>query len=651
MVDKALTGTDLTSSINPSDVGESVTFTATVTSGGEPVTAGSVQFAVDGSPAGAAVPLPASGQVTLTNGALTAGTHLITAEFSGTTTLATSADNLNQVVDKIVTATALESSLNPSRVGDEVTFTATVTVAGAPLTTGSVQFSDGGTPLGDPQPLGADGTATYATATLADGTHPITARFVESPQYAVSTSDALDQVVGLIPTTTTLDPSVNPSSVGQSVTFTATVTSDGGGTPSGSVQFRNGGSDLGTPVPLDAGGRATYPTATLTAGSHAITAVFLATTRYATSTSNVITQQVDKIVTTTSVSSAPDPSDPNQSVTFTASITSAAGPVASGTVTFAIDGGPPGAPVPVAADGTASFSVNTLDPGAHTITASYSGDATYAASEGRDGHGVRPVADAGGPYTVAEGGSLTLQAGAGTTEGVTYGWDLDGDGNADATGANPTVSWAQLQDLGIDDGLTPAVPRAITLRVTLDDVVSAPVEGELTVTNSPPESILTGSRAATVGQPFTIKVGADDPSSADLAALFTYAVDWGDGSPVTSTVGPADPPVTHTYATAGVFAATFTATDKDGGTGPGLTVEIAVSAPQTASPTPNPDPTTDDPDPTTGNPDDTEDDGGGSLASTGSTVGLGSLLAGLGLLGAGGVLLVAARRRSGRREG
>ena len=92
--------------------------------------------------------------------------------------------------------------------------------------------------------------------------------------------------------------------------------------------------------------------------------------------------------------------------------------------------------------------------------------------------------------------------------------------------------------------------------------------------------------------------------------------------------------MTHTYATAGDYPATFTATDKDGGTGPGLTVEIAVSV-QDRLTHAEPEPTTDDPDPTTGNPDDTEDDGGGSLASTGSTVGLGSLLAGLGLLGAG----------------
>lgn len=136
-----------------------------------------------------------------------------------------------------------------------------------------------------------------------------------------------------------------------------------------------------------------------------------------------------------------------------------------------------------------------------------------------------------------------------------------------------------------------------------------------------------------------------------MAARFTYTVDWGDGSAVERTVGPADPTVTHTYATAGVFAVTFTATDKDGGTRPGLTVEVAVSAQQTASPTPNPNPTIDDPyDDDTDDSDDGDSDGG-SLASTGSAVGLSAIAAGFGPLGAGEALLVAARRRGGRREG
>jgi hypothetical protein len=141
-----------------------------------------------------------------------------------------------------------------------------------------------------------------------------------------------------------------------------------------------------------------------------------------------------------------------------------------------------------------------------------------------------------------------------------------------------------------------------------------------------------------VGDPFTIKVGADDPSSADMAAQFTCTVDWGDGSPVLTVNGPADPPVTHTYASEGDFAATFTATDKDGGIRPGTEV-VVVSQVSDES-------------------DDSDSDDSGSsdsgssdtdLASTGSPVGLGAFLLSLTVLASGGGLLLEARRR--RRTG
>ena len=225
----------------------------------------------------------------------------------------------------------------------------------------------------------------------------------------------------------------------------------------------------------------------------------------------------------------------------------------------------------------------------------YSGDATYATrarSPRTTVCGRSPIA--GGPYAVAEGASSPLTGRARPTA-VTYGWDLDGDDDfTDATGETPTLTWAQLEALDVNDGAgrpTPESGCASRSRACTGDLRTAP----LTVTNTAPASVLTGGLSATVGVPFTIKVGADDPSSADMAALFTYTVDWGDGSRVLSVDGPADPPVTHTYATAGEFEATFTATDKDGGTGPGTTVTVLVAAAPTASPTPNPNPTTDDP--------------------------------------------------------
>ncbi|HEY5979368.1 MAG TPA: Ig-like domain-containing protein, partial [Microlunatus sp.] len=196
VVSRAQSRTELSSSVNPSDVGELVTFTATVTSGGSPLTTGSVQFIIGGDPAGATVPLPASGQVTLTTGALPAGTHVIQARYTGTTEYIPSEDDLNQVVEKLATQTDLTSSSNPSDFGETVTFTATVTSGGALVSGGSVQFRDDGAALGGPVPVAADGTATWTTATLDVGSHPITAEYMGTAELDDSTSVELDQVVG-----------------------------------------------------------------------------------------------------------------------------------------------------------------------------------------------------------------------------------------------------------------------------------------------------------------------------------------------------------------------------------------------------------------------------------------------------------------------
>ena len=77
-----------------------------------------------------------------------------------------------------------------------------------------------------------------------------------------------------------------------------------------------------------------------------------------------------------------------------------------------------------------------------------------------------PVADAGGPYVISEGDSLNLDA-SGTTDAdsisLLFRWDVDGDGDFDenVTGETPSLSWAELTALGINDG--PDGPRTATV--------------------------------------------------------------------------------------------------------------------------------------------------------------------------------------------
>jgi hypothetical protein len=103
-------------------------------------------------------------------------------------------------------------------------------------------------------------------------------------------------------TTTTVVSSVNPSTYGDSVTFTATVTrSSGTNTPSGTVDFQDGGVSIGTGTLTDIGGgaaEASLATSSLAAGTHDITAVYNGDSNFSGSTSSPLTQTVNPLAMT-----------------------------------------------------------------------------------------------------------------------------------------------------------------------------------------------------------------------------------------------------------------------------------------------------------------------------------------------------------------
>ncbi|MBX9462325.1 MAG: Ig-like domain repeat protein [Aquamicrobium sp.] len=377
-VDQIATTTALASSANPSNVGDSVTFTATVAAvsgGGTPT--GTVTFTVDGAPQ-APVAIDGSGQATFSTAALVPGGRTIGASYSGDVNYVASNDSLTQTVNQIATTTALASSANPSSVGDSVTFTATVTAnSGGGTPTGTVTFTVDGAPQA-PVALNGSGQASFSTAGLAIGPRSIGASYSGDTNY-VASNDALTQTVNQIGTTVSLASSQNPSSLGDSVTFTATVAATtGGSTPTGTVTFSVDGTPQ-APVALNGSGQASFSTAALAPGAHAIAADYSGDTNYVASNTS-LTQTVDQLGTTTTLASSLDPSAPGDSVTFTATVVAASGGgTPTGTITFTVDGTPQ-APVTLDGSGQASLTTAALASGAHTIAADYSGDTDYVAS-------------------------------------------------------------------------------------------------------------------------------------------------------------------------------------------------------------------------------------------------------------------------------
>jgi hypothetical protein len=171
------------------------------------------------------------------------------------------------MVQKYPTTTSLISSANPSGQGQPVTFTATVTPSGPYAVTGRVIFRDAGMGIGTVSL--SVGTASITKTNLSVGTHAITAEYLSDTLNDKSTSPVVIQVVQQATTSATLTSSPYPSSAGQAVTFTATITSPTV-LPTGPVTFAVGKTVLGT-AQLS-GGKAKFTFSTLAVGATKVTA-------------------------------------------------------------------------------------------------------------------------------------------------------------------------------------------------------------------------------------------------------------------------------------------------------------------------------------------------------------------------------------------
>jgi Bacterial Ig-like domain (group 3) len=262
----------LTSSLNPATYGASVMFTATMPSNAT----GLVTF-LDGTTSIGTGTLNAAGVATFSTTILTAGTHSITASYPGDPNYAASVSNAVSEVIKQQTGETitLTSSLNPAAFSTSVIFTATVP-SGA---SGTVTFYDGTTSIGTGT-VNAAGVATYTTSTLSVGTHSITANYGGDTNYSTVTSTAVSQVISVGTATVTISGAPNPSAYGGSVLMTIIVTGQNSVIPTGSVTLMDGGTALGSALPLDGTGKATFSVSTLTAGSHTITATYSGDANY-----------------------------------------------------------------------------------------------------------------------------------------------------------------------------------------------------------------------------------------------------------------------------------------------------------------------------------------------------------------------------------
>jgi len=279
---KLSTTTTLSVSPNPSDVGQTVTLTATVAPA---IATGTVTFFDGANSLGTACLL--NGVATFSTNSLAIGTHSITATYSGDVHFAGSTSSIvTLIVQKISTTTTLFVCPNPSFFGQTVSLIVTV----APTTaTGTVTFFDGVNVLGTASL--SSGTATFSTNSLVVGTHFLKASYSGDANFVGSTSSVISLVIQQIATTTTLCVFPNPSSLGQTVALTASVFPVAA---TGTVTFFDGVNVLGT-ASLS-GGTATFSTNSLVIGTHSITAIYSGNVNFTGSTSAEVSLVVNAVI-------------------------------------------------------------------------------------------------------------------------------------------------------------------------------------------------------------------------------------------------------------------------------------------------------------------------------------------------------------------
>ncbi|MFN6107219.1 MAG: Ig-like domain-containing protein, partial [Planctomycetaceae bacterium] len=307
----------MTTSAASATAQSTVTFTAPVTAGAT----GTVKF-YDGSTLLGTVTLSAASPNTaqFSTTALSVGSHQISAAYQGDATHATSQSAaLTQTVIN-ATSTTLTTSAASATAQSTVTFTATVT-AGA---TGTVKFYDGSTLLGTVTLSAASpNTAHFSTTALSVGSHQISAAYQGDASHATSQSAVLTQTVTAIPTLTTLTSSSKTPLAGAPLNLSATVTAGA----VGRVSFFSDSILLGTATLSGTSPNTVVLNVTsLSAGSHALTAVYDGEGQYSGSKSAAFTQTVyaTSAATSTSLTCSPTTIGYGGTLVLTATVTGSA---------------------------------------------------------------------------------------------------------------------------------------------------------------------------------------------------------------------------------------------------------------------------------------------------------------------------------------
>jgi hypothetical protein len=370
----------IAASPNPAIQGQSVTLTSTVGQTLASLPTGSINF-MNGSVSLGQASLDSAGTATLTLSTLSAGSYSIVGSYSGDSHYVAGQSAVASLQVTSTTTTVLVATPNSVNAGQALNLVATVSASGTASLSGTVNFMNGSTVLGSAN-VNSSGVATLSISSLPAGTYSLTARYLGNSSFGASTSAAASVTVtaSTAATTTSLVASPNPVTTGQALNLVATVSAGGTASLSGTVNFMNGSTVLGSGS-VNAAGVATLSTASLPAGTYSLAARYVGNSSFLASTSpaSSVTVTASTSATTTSLVASPNPVTTGQTLNLVATVRDSGTASLSGTVNF-MNGSTVLGSGSVNSSGVATLSTASLPAGTYSLTARYAGNSSYLAS-------------------------------------------------------------------------------------------------------------------------------------------------------------------------------------------------------------------------------------------------------------------------------
>lgn len=396
---------------------------------GQGVATGNITLTDNGTPLdGGTFRLNSDGYAEDQTTALSPGTHVLTAAYSGDSSFnASQSQTVALTVAKAPTTTTLYSVPSVVTAGLPFHLIVFITAQGDKLgavPTGTLTVSAGNTVLtSGPFIWHKSGSDVVVSASqLAAGINTLTVAYSGDQNYAPSvTAPFVANVNGTTgaPSSTTLALDQAIVAPTATVQLSAQVTSSTSPAPIGMITFMADGSLFASQQVLSAGKvTETAFVSNLGAGTHSIIALYSGDSAHAPSISAPQALTVSSGITPTVTTVALSQSTVDQGTAITVTSTTTSSTAFTGTAQLLVDGNPDGSAV-ATSNGTATYSLttNTLQPGLHTVQTRYSGDTTHLASTSPVA--VLTVTAPVGSFTLAASASSTTAANGGTSDAIT----------------------------------------------------------------------------------------------------------------------------------------------------------------------------------------------------------------------------------------